>query len=86
MEVLATKGLVTMEHLDSFKKLLGEAYVLADEENLAHYGHDETEELLYLPEVVLKPRTTEEISAIMKICNRDRIPVTPRGAGLSGGA
>ena len=42
----------------------------------------------YLPEVVIKPRTAEEISAIMKICNQDKIPVTPRGAGtgLSGGA
>src|SRR6202008_630804 len=42
----------------------------------------------YLPEMVLKPRTAEEISAIMRICNQCRIPVTPRGAGtgLSGGA
>ena len=61
---------------------------MADEESLNHYGHDETENLLYPPEVVIRPRTAEEISAIMKICNRDKIPVTPRGAGtgLSGGA
>ncbi len=88
MEVLAAKGLVTTAHLETFKKIVGEQYVLADEDNLKHYGRDETEELLYLPEVVLKPRTTEEIAAILKICNQDRIPVTPRGAGtgLSGGA
>ena len=44
--------------------------------------------LFFLPEVVLKPRTAEEISLILKICNEDKIPVTPRGAGtgLSGGA
>ncbi|MET0244194.1 MAG: FAD-linked oxidase C-terminal domain-containing protein, partial [Flavitalea sp.] len=38
--------------------------------------------------VVLRPRTTEEVSEVMKICFRDRIHVTPRGAGtgLSGGA
>jgi glycolate oxidase len=88
MLAVAAKGLVTLEHLEKFKNLLGEAYVLADEENLQHYGHDETEELLYLPEVVLKPQTPEEISAIFKICNQDLIPVTPSGAGtgLSGGA
>ena len=82
------KGLITTEHLTAFKQIIGEAYVLADEETLQHYGHDETEHLLYLPEVVLKPRTAAEISAIMKICNENRIPVTPRGAGtgLSGGA
>jgi glycolate oxidase len=38
--------------------------------------------------VVVKPRTAEEISAILKICNQEYIPLTPRGAGtgLSGGA
>jgi glycolate oxidase len=88
MLAVAAKGLVTLDHLEKFKNLLGESYVLADEENLQHYGHDETEELLYLPEVVLKPQTPEEISAIFKICSQDLIPVTPRGAGtgLSGGA
>ena len=42
----------------------------------------------YLPDVVLKPATTEEVSAILKICNQHKIPVTPRGGGtgLSGGA
>jgi glycolate oxidase len=88
MQSTVAKGKMSAAHLDAFKKIAGENFVLADEENLKHYGHDETEDLLYLPEVVIKPRTTEEISAIMKICNRDKIPVTPRGAGtgLSGGA
>jgi len=88
MSVVAVKGLVTTEHLASFKQIVGEQYVFADEENLQHYGHDETERLLYLPEVVIKPRTTQEISAIMTICNEYVLPVTPRGAGtgLSGGA
>src|SRR4029078_10119244 len=51
-------------------------------------GHDEKDELLYLPEVVLKPGTPAEVSAIMRHCNQHLIPVTPRGAGtgLSGGA
>ncbi len=76
------------QHLDDFKNIVGEQYVFADEESLNKYGQDQTENLLYLPEVVIKPRTAEEISAIMKICNQDKIPVTPRGAGtgLSVGA
>jgi glycolate oxidase len=84
----AARGLVTPELLVLFKQIVGENNVLADEENLQHYGHDETEKLLYLPEVVLKPSTTKEISAIMKLCNEHLIPVTPRGGGtgLSGGA
>jgi glycolate oxidase len=80
--------LITKAHIDAFKKIAGEQYVLFDGETLRNYSHDETEALSYLPEIVIKPRTPEEISAILKICNRDRITVTPRGAGtgLSGGA
>lgn len=79
---------LNIDIVNQFKNLLGEPFVLCDEESLKNYGHDETENLLYLPEVVLKPNTTEQISAVMNICNQHLIPVTPRGAGtgLSGGA
>src|SRR5689334_16812095 len=76
------------KHVDEFKKILGEKYVFVDDDSLYNYSHDETEDFHFLPDVVLKPRTPEEISAILKICNQYKIPVTPRGAGtgLSGGA
>ncbi|MFX5530428.1 FAD-binding protein, partial [Acinetobacter baumannii] len=69
-------------------QIVGEQYVFADEEALNHYGHDETEHLLFLPNAVVIPGTTEEVSAILKYCNEYKIPVTPRGGGtgLSGGA
>ena len=53
--------------IEQFKKIVGEEFVFADEETLSNYAHDETEQLHYPPEVVLKPRTAEEISAVMKI-------------------
>jgi glycolate oxidase len=79
---------VSPAHIKAFEAICGEAFVLADTLTLQHYGHDETEDLVYLPEVVIKPRSAGEISEILKICNRDRIAVTPRGAGtgLSGAA
>lgn len=88
MKATVAKGQVTTDVFEALKQVVGDAYILADEETLQRYGHDETEELLFLPEVVLKPGSTEEVSAIMKLCNTHRIPVTPRGAGtgLSGGA
>jgi glycolate oxidase len=77
-----------IKHLDSFRQITGKEYVFVDEESLDHYSHDETEKLKYLPDVVIKPRTAEEISKILTLCNKHKIPVTPRGAGtgLSGGA
>ena len=85
---LVEKTSLTSENILAFKKIAGENFVLVDDETLQHYAHDETENLHFLPDVVIKPRTAEEISAIMKICNANKIPVTPRGAGtgLSGGA
>jgi glycolate oxidase len=82
------KSGLTAEIINEFKKIVGENYVFYDEETLDRYAHDETENLHYLPDVVVKPRTAGEISALMKICNAKKIPVTPRGAGtgLSGGA
>ena len=85
---ITTSGKMNATHLQQFQNIVGEPNVLYDEESLRHYGHDETELLVFLPEVVLKPSNTAEVAAIMKICNADGIPVTPRGAGtgLSGGA
>jgi len=88
MMATASKSALTSRHIEEFKKILGEKYVFIDEESLHHYSHDETEDLHFLPDVVIKPRTAEEISAILKICDQNKIPVTPRGGGtgLSGGA
>lgn len=87
MDTLANPARIA-QHIEAFRKIVGENYVFVDEESLETYAHDETENLHYPPEAVIKPRTVEEISAIMKICNKERIPVTPRGGGtgLSGGA
>ena len=74
--------------LNQFKEIVGAAFIFLEEDDLKNYGHDETENLIFLPDVLIKPRTADEISKIFKICNQHKIPVTPRGAGtgLSGGA
>lgn len=88
MQTTAALNNSALNHLESFKSITGDAYVFVDEESLNNYAHDETENLHFLPDVVIKPRTAEEISQIMSICHQNKIPVTPRGAGtgLSGGA
>lgn len=74
--------------LPDLKKIVGDDFVFIDDENRNKYAHDETENLHFLPDVVIKPKTAQEISEVMKLCNLHKIPVTPRGAGtgLSGGA
>ncbi len=74
--------------LPKFQQIVGHEFVFIDDENRNHYAHDETENLHFLPDVVIKPKTAQQISEIMILCNDHKIPVTPRGAGtgLSGGA
>lgn len=79
---------VTGEQIKAFQQIVGEPFVIIGKEEMTPYSMDHTEDLVYDPEVVLKPRTADEIAAIVKLCNTHTIPVTPRGAGtgLSGGA
>ena len=82
---------VTPEIAAELRAIVGARYIIyGDEEKLEPYSHDEVpgKEYAHMPEVVVRPRTAEEIAAIMKLANREMIPVTPRGAGsgLSGGA
>jgi glycolate oxidase len=60
---------VTTTIINELKKIIGDDFVMYDEESLANYSHDQTEDLAFFPEVVLKPRTVEEIAAIVKVCN-----------------
>ena len=85
---MSTYNKISKPILDEFLLLLGEESVLTDSESLSHYGHDETENLNFPPEILLKPRSVEHVSKIMKLANQYNIPVTPIGArtGLSGGS
>jgi len=77
--------------VEALKRICGQAFVLFDDEKqLQKYSKDKVPEDRYahLPEVVVKPKTAAEIAEIVKLANREKIPITPRaaGSGLSGGA
>ncbi|MGH2664245.1 FAD-binding oxidoreductase [Flavobacterium sp.] len=79
---------ITPEILEKLTAILGETFVFTDDETRNHYGHDETEDYVFPPNVVVKPASAQEISAVMRLANEYKIPVVPIAArtGLSGGA
>ncbi len=79
---------LTPEMIHQLQLIVGESFLFLDQLTRNDYGHDETEDYVFPPAVVLKPGTPEEIASIMKIANANGIPVTPIGGrtGLSGGA
>lgn len=80
---------VTPEILEELRGILGRQNVQTEHDKLEGYSHDETDAAEYghFPEVVVFPITTEQVARVVKLANREGIPITPRGAGsgLSGG-
>ena len=79
---------VTETQIKTFQQIVGLPFVIILDVEKAEYAQDYTEDLYYMPEVVVKPKTTDEVAAIVKVCYEHNLPITPRGAGtgLSGGA
>jgi len=74
--------------LAELQEITGKEDVLTMPEVLKAYSYDGTTNWQHEPEVVVFPTTSQEISAIMKLADAEKIPVTPRGGGtnLSGGS
>jgi glycolate oxidase len=68
---------------------VGAANVLSDPERTFDYGHDEfsMKEIAREPDLVVRPASTTEVAAVLKLANAAGVPVTPRGGatGLCGG-
>ena len=74
--------------ISQLQKIAGKEAVLTSKEDLTTYSYDGTTTWAHLPDIVVLPATTEQVSQILKLANENRIPVTPRGAGtnVSGGS
>ncbi len=68
-------------------RIVGEDGVLTSPMSLEAYAYDSSP-FYYLPDVVVFPRSTAEVSQVLTLAARHNIPVIPRGAGtnLSGGS
>ncbi len=77
-----------MNYIEKLKLELGEGKVSDAEEHRAAFARDESGiPGLYLPDVVVHPESTEDVSKVARIAYEYEVPMTPRGAGtsLSGG-
>ena len=79
--------MLSKEIITGLCKIAGRENVLVEPEDLVAYSYDGTH-LSFRPEAVIVPGTTEEISQIMKLAQREKIPVVARGGGtnVSGGS
>src|SRR5688572_4936460 len=74
---------ISSEHITNLTALLDESRVSAREADLNLHSRDQSFHESRLPEVIVWPQTTEEVSHILRYANDARIPVTAWGAGTS---
>jgi glycolate oxidase len=73
--------------LSSLERIVGAEHLRVDPDALEFYGVDALGKG-HPADLVVLPGSTEEVAAILRLCNDARVPVVPRGAGTgyTGGA
>ncbi len=74
--------------LSELRGLVGAEHVLTAKEDLIPYSFDGTAALQQMPGCIVFPTTTDQVAGVLKLANRTKTAVVPRGSGtgLSGGS
>ncbi|EGO64118.1 FAD-binding oxidoreductase [Acetonema longum] len=80
---MAKYNSLTPEIIATLTKIVGSKYVISDPEKMDPYSRDEETDPRYqhMPEIVLLPETAEQIAEIVKLANKELVPVVARGGG-----
>ena len=63
--------------------IVGEGYVSNQKEERYFYSRDPGLTTPHEPDYVVMPKTTEEVQEIVKLANKEKIPIVPKGGGLA---
>ena len=72
---------VSAADIAKLQEIVGQTDVLVGEAISPDYAHDELGGISQMPEVLVRVRSTQEVSAVMKLAFDRTIPVTVRGSG-----
>jgi glycolate oxidase len=79
---------LSYDFVSAMRRALGPEHVVTEPEQLRVYECDGLTGHRAVPELVVLPGSTEDVQAVVRACNGERVPFVARGAGtgLSGGA
>src|SRR5207248_8434105 len=78
-----TRATISRATLEALMEIVGLENVITGDQELLVYECDAYTLEKMLPNVVVLPRSTDEVSRIVKLCARENLPIIPRGAGTS---
>ena len=80
--------MISKAKIDHLVARFGRENVYTEREDLLVLGYDSTPEMHYIPDVVVYPKSQEDLVFALAFCREEGIPVVPRGSatGLSGGS
>ncbi|GIN15110.1 glycolate oxidase subunit GlcD [Shouchella clausii] len=68
---------------EELENIVGNGNVQTSQASRLVYSYDATPNFQALPDAVVAPRSTEEVAEVVKVCNREKIPIVPRGSGTN---
>jgi FAD/FMN-containing dehydrogenase len=78
------KRKISSHHIDQIKSILGSENLFSTNPNVLHlHGADVVGHKPLPPDIVVYPENIDQISSIAKLCNQNKIPIIPFGAGTS---
>lgn len=67
--------------VEKLSEIVGSAYVSTNRADLYIHSYDMTQAEPSWPEILVLPKTVEEVQAIVRLANKEKIPLTPYVAG-----
>lgn len=74
---------MTDSFVDRLCKVLRKGSVLTGTDIDSRYYHDLAGKPVAQPRAVVRPRTTEDVAALLRLCHREKVPVVTQG-GMTG--
>jgi len=80
--------MITKAALKHLQEAFGKENILHEKEDMFVFGYDATPGIHHLPDLVIYPRSTEDVSRAINFAAAEGLPIVPRGSGtgLSGGS
>ncbi|WP_098441931.1 glycolate oxidase subunit GlcD [Bacillus sp. es.034] len=75
--------MITPDIKNRFLSIVGKDHYRDTPAEKLVYSYDATPNYQSMPDAIIVPRSTGEVSAIVKICNENGIPIVPRGSGTN---